>query len=84
MLGRAVGEIFKPRTPRTPLGRDLIPIRHPLPFIAEEELRRKLEKARGFKLVCAVCGEVFTDLVEAWLHQERTGHKCFRIEAEIV
>jgi hypothetical protein len=76
-----VGEIFKPHT-RT--GRDLIPIRHPLPQILEEHLRRRLERARGFTLVCNICGQEFRDPVEAWIHQEKTGHRCFQLRPEIV
>jgi hypothetical protein len=73
-----VGELFRPRSR---VGRDVIPVRSPLPEIVEEELRRRLEAARGFVLVCSVCGEAFSDVLEAWLHQERTGHRCFRVEA---
>jgi hypothetical protein len=71
-----LGELYKPKAKNRG---DHLPLRFPLPPI-EEEFRRRLERSKGFRLVCTVCGRAFGDPLEAWVHQERNGHRCFRIE----
>ena len=73
-----MGELVKPGA--WPRG-DHRPLEHPL-VERLERLREAIRPSpeRKARLVCSVCGKSFTSIVEAWLHQEETGHKCFRIE----
>ena len=77
-----MGEIFKPGVR---IGRDLAPEVHRRTI---EELRRISAGERKIALKCMLCGEVFLDPIQAYLHQlehEKKGENaCFKIIARIM